>query len=469
MSFIFSRALVAEFSPASFSGTDASAPSNTNPTPRPCLWHDRTMEPSRLSRFGMTCERLMDDRGAVLLMSWLAASRVRTSAQQETETVSTASAPAYGAKWPESSVRYDPASSSWKTAHCLWEEDLPWSSVTLPTWGMTRNGSVYRHPTAERPISGIGAGLWPTPTVCGNYNRKGASATSGDGLATVVTQRTWPTPNCIGFRSDGELAILAKSAKDESEYLAMSHRACNSKRMRFWPTATATAYKGWSPNHNRAMTDDRLDYSVERESFQPGQQTPPKRLNPAWVEVLMGWPNEMTSLNPISSVKMCFWLMGFCDDEETGRTQVLRVLREGNAAKEVREAIGRSVCISEAAFLLHELCEYANRPYEARIFMACAEALEEEMRSVRLYEGVTGAPHRPGQDAQRTGKHTDSMQALSRLLAHHGQKAWKNGSWEDGIPRVVDGMPHRAHRIKALGNGQVPRVAAAAFAALSGT
>lgn len=81
MSFIFSRALVAEFSPASFSGTDASAPSNTNPTPRPCLWHDRTMEPSRLSRFGMTCERLMDDRGAVLLMSWLAASRVRTSAR----------------------------------------------------------------------------------------------------------------------------------------------------------------------------------------------------------------------------------------------------------------------------------------------------------------------------------------------------------------------------------------------------
>jgi hypothetical protein len=27
---------------------------------------------------------------------------------------------------------------------------------------------------------------WPTPTVCGNYNRKGASAKSGDGLATVA-------------------------------------------------------------------------------------------------------------------------------------------------------------------------------------------------------------------------------------------------------------------------------------------
>jgi hypothetical protein len=32
----------------------------------------------------------------------------------------------------------------------------------------------------------IGSPLWPTPTICGNYNRKGASDTSGDGLATDV-------------------------------------------------------------------------------------------------------------------------------------------------------------------------------------------------------------------------------------------------------------------------------------------
>lgn len=43
------------------------------------------------------------------------------------------------------------------------------------------------------------------------------------------------------------------------------------------------------------------------------------------------------------------------------------------------------------------------------------------------------------------------------------------GRWpaEPGMGRVVDGMAHRAHRIKALGNGQVPRVAAAAFTLLS--
>ena len=265
MSFIFSRALVEAFSPASCSEIDAFVPSSMSPTPEPFSLPDRTTEHFRLSQFGMTCAPLTEGRGEALLRSFLAVSRARTSAPQGGGMASTASAPACGAKWPASSVRYDPASSEWKTAHCLWEEVLPWSSVILPTWGMTRSGSVYRHPTAERPISGIGVGLWPTPTVCGNYNRSGASAKSGDGLATAVTQRTWPT-------------------------------------------ATATAYKGWSPNHNRADTDDRLDYSVERESFRPGQQTPPMRLNPEWVEWLMGWPIGHTGLKPLETGRYQEWL-----------------------------------------------------------------------------------------------------------------------------------------------------------------
>lgn len=37
---------------------------------------------------------------------------------------------------------------------------------------------------------------------------------------------------------------------------------------------------------------------------------------------------------------------------------------------------------------------------------------------------------------------------------------------EPGMGRVVHGVAHRVDRIKALGNGQVPRVAAAAFSML---
>ena len=55
---------------------------------------------------------------------------------------------------------------------------------------------------SERPTNEIDGGALqnvPTPTVCGNYNRKGASKTSGDGLATFA--KKWPTPTRRDYRS----------------------------------------------------------------------------------------------------------------------------------------------------------------------------------------------------------------------------------------------------------------------------
>lgn len=159
--------------------------------------------------------------------------------------------------------------------------------------------------------------------------------------------------------------------------------------------------------------------------------------------------------------------MGMHNGTETGRSEVMRMLRRGDAAQEIQRATGRPVSVYEAALLLAELCEHANRPDEARVFMACAEALGEEVRGVRLREGATGTPHRPGQDAQRAGEHSDVMQALSRLLAHHGQAYWQDGRWEDATPRVTNGLAARVVRLKAIGNGQVPAVAAAAWRLLT--
>lgn len=254
-----------------------------------------------------------------------------------------------------------------------------------------------------------------------------------------------------------------------------------------WPTPCATDHKGAGKS---GALRDRLDYAVERgatksktyatpqaRDFRTGQTSrweDPNRsrnlndqiggqLNPTWVEKLMGWLDDWTLLEPISHIKMCFWLMGMHNGTETGRSEVLRMLRNGDVAQEIQREIGRPVGVHEAALLLAELCEHANRPDEARVFMACAEALEEEVRGVQLREDATGAPHRPGQDQQRAGEHPDAVQALSRLLAHHGKEAWQNGSWEDAIPRVANGVAARVDRLKAIGNGQVPRVAATAW------
>jgi hypothetical protein len=218
----------------------------------------------------------------------------RTSALQETAQDSTANAAECGTTWLGLLAKYSPATHSLKTAQLSFLEDLTGCCATLPRWGLMLDGELYPQPIPALSTSGNASGFWqtpvaddaanravgkwnsrgepklsaqvmfPTPTVCGNYNRKGLSATSGDGLATVVQAKTYPT-------------------------------------------ATATAYKGWSPNHNRASTDDRLDYTVERESFLPGQPTPPMRLNPDWVEWLMGWPIGHTALKPLATDRLAEW------------------------------------------------------------------------------------------------------------------------------------------------------------------
>ena len=299
MSWSFLPELVAAFLEECSLDTDQSVLSNTTPTPDQFYWPDKPTEHSRLSRFGTTCVPFEGSRGAELLTWYREAFLAKTSALPEAGQESKETAAVCGEKWPGSLAKYDRDTCSWKTAQLSLLGDSEPSLVTWPRSGLMLDGQCWELPTLERRTSESASGFWqtpvaddavnrqagkwnsrgepklsaqvllptptrdskretfwPTPTVCGNHNRKGASATSGDGLATVVAQRTWPT-------------------------------------------ATATAYKGWSPNHNRANTDDRLDYTVEREAFQPGQQTPPMRLNPEWVELLMGWPKGWTRLSPL--------------------------------------------------------------------------------------------------------------------------------------------------------------------------
>jgi hypothetical protein len=78
MSWLFSQALVAEYSEASCSGGTPSVPSNTTPTPQAFLSRDKTTD--AWSRFpsGLTCEPLTDDSGEELLKSFRAGFLAKT-------------------------------------------------------------------------------------------------------------------------------------------------------------------------------------------------------------------------------------------------------------------------------------------------------------------------------------------------------------------------------------------------------
>lgn len=254
MSWSYSRALVAEYSDRCSWGIGPCAPLNTTPTPDQFYWPDKTTEHSRLSRFGMTLEPLTADRGEELLTLFLEDSRARTLALPETGLDWTASGQGYGEKWRGLLGRFDPVSCSLKTAQLSFIEDLTECCPTLPRWGLMLAGELYPQPIPALCISESVSGCWPTPTVCGNYNRKGASKTSGDGLATAV--RNWPTPQASDNRDRGNLSTPAISRRVEKGKQVM------------------------------------LSMCVSSENG---------RLNPDWVEWLMGWPIGQTDLKPLAT------------------------------------------------------------------------------------------------------------------------------------------------------------------------
>lgn len=324
MSWLFSQALVAECSAATSWDGAPSAPLSVMPTQHKFWRNDKMMEPSKLSQFGLMCAVLTEDHGEALLTWFRADSRVRTYQLPGMAPASMAPGQASGVRWRESSARYDLKSSSWKTHLCLWEEDLPWSSVTLPKWGMTRSGALFQHPTLERPINANAAGLWPTITVCGNHNQPGSSKNAGWWLSSAV--KLWQTPVADdatnraqgkwNSRGEPKLSAEAKLWPTPTATLGSKGGRITPRKgreggtlieavsARTWPTPVASMAKGSSPaalirKSGADRSNDRLDHAVM--ASDGGQ------LNPEWVEWLMGWPIGWTELKPLAMDKFREW------------------------------------------------------------------------------------------------------------------------------------------------------------------
>lgn len=261
MSWHYSQALAAEFSAQSYSAGEPSALSNSTPTPAASSLPDRMMDACPPFQYGTTCGHSTEDLGLVAWMSSLADSPVRTSVLPAKAKESKEHEAACGDTWPESFARWDHASCSWRTPQCSLLADLDVFSETWPRWGMMRAGVCLAQAMPEPHTDETASGFWPTPTVCGNYNRKGASKKSGNGLATAVKQ--WPTPCASDNRDRGHLGIPA-----------IQRRLSKGKQI-------------------------MLSMSVSDTSG---------ALNPLWVEWLMGWPIGWTDYAASGTDRFQRWL-----------------------------------------------------------------------------------------------------------------------------------------------------------------
>jgi hypothetical protein len=113
-----------------FSDGEQSALLNGNPIQQAYCAPDKMTDFFRLSRFGMTYKPLTENRGEELLTLYLADFRAKTLVPQEKVQESQAADHQCGSIWRGSLAKYDPNTSSWKTAQCSLLEDSMSYSLT---------------------------------------------------------------------------------------------------------------------------------------------------------------------------------------------------------------------------------------------------------------------------------------------------------------------------------------------------
>jgi hypothetical protein len=176
MSWLYSRALVAEYLAEKFLDGEQCAPLNGSHTQQAYCAPDKMTVFSRLFRFGMTYKPLTENLGTELLTLYLADFRVKTFQLPEKVTDLMVNDQECGNTWRGWLAKYDPDSCSWKTAQCSLLGEEQELLATLPRWGMTVDGLLWEQPTLERRFKGTDCGLLPAP-VATDY--KGARTIEG--------------------------------------------------------------------------------------------------------------------------------------------------------------------------------------------------------------------------------------------------------------------------------------------------
>ena len=212
------------------------------------------------------------------------------------------------------------ASSRWMMAKYLTGYFLIWRVKVTKS-----NRSLFQLAVSKRGTAGKESGLWAIPQARDHKSPKRVNSKSPYPMlneqvhknpAGVTPTHHVPTPTATdhierkstntGGPSKGELNYNTNKSVSLDRCAKMfptPHANCHTGAgehgeggpnlqtvTKMFPTPVETMYKGWSPGHNRANTDDRLDYTIEREAGKGGT------LNPQWVEWLMGFPIGWTDL-----------------------------------------------------------------------------------------------------------------------------------------------------------------------------
>lgn len=249
---------------------------NRTDTPSPFFFREYRKEFCTELRSGMTCKRSAEKCCRQLTL-FSEDSHARISVLQELERVWRESAVVFSSKSSAWSKNAIPALCSSKTSQRFALVDFLKSSTPLQKWGMTVGGLVYL-PQALEPRTSVNDGSYlPTPTAQSyGSNQGGAAGRKGKvrySLDVMAKKNLWPTPTvCGNYQQKGNMIGLATAVK-------------------MWPTPCARDWKDSPGQKNRGKRDESKLAPRVYLTNNGGQ------LNPQWVEWLMGYPIGWTELN----------------------------------------------------------------------------------------------------------------------------------------------------------------------------
>ena len=177
---------------------------------------------------------------------------------------------------------YDPDSHCWRTSQGTLVSDLDLFSQTWPRSGMTQDGTAYQLPPSAPRTSAIAYSLslnavmeW-TPTAKANQ------------MCPSMIPRN---PGVVGPNSDGLWPTA--TTQDHATRYAQGGMPLG-MAARIWPTPTAN---GWGSTGHQQMLDSQVQQGqITKDEKRQMVQGHGGKLNPTWVEWLMGFPIGWTDL-----------------------------------------------------------------------------------------------------------------------------------------------------------------------------
>ena len=226
---------------------------------------------------------------------------------------------------PKSFAWFGLHSYSWRTSPISADTSAPFLD-RWPRWGSMRNGECFHAEPWVPPTSGKGGSAWPTPTVW-TQNNQSSSPGASLRLSLHNASKAWLSPTTKNRGEDPathlslhkQMVLWDTPTACELEGTGWRTRGTPKLKgqAQDWPTPTARDHKRGetTPYNARPLSEVALS-GPQTGTQTPGKggstPTPPSvdyviRLNPAFVENLMGFPENHSE--PFMVTKLEHWEM----------------------------------------------------------------------------------------------------------------------------------------------------------------